>query len=311
MNDRIHNTISYAAAAGVGAGTYIYGGKVLALGVNKIGKLPHPVLSKQEVADLRDANYRMFINEGFNTDVVNIIDTSTPENKKQIEETIKNIEVKNAEKVKNIRCRFFRKLKEKNLARKLNDKKNKFNAYLNGKNACYSRNIPHDNNLKNLIIINLEKSPHFFAHELGHATNHRNLGCDASKLIYKTLRLTSKHNKTLFGLFLISMLTNKKDSQESKKDNIFKRSMQFIKNNGGKLSVLAGIPLLIEEGMANLHGQKFAKKYMDSKYMKLMTKTHINSFLSYSRSVAFAGLMLFIANKARDISYDFLKNLNQ
>jgi hypothetical protein len=260
MNDRIHNTISSVAAAGVGVGTYIYGGRVLALGLNKFGKLPHPVLSKQAVSDIRDANYRMFTNEGFNIDKVMILDTSVEQNKASVEESFKNQEKKNEQKVKKCRYHFLRKLKEKHLARKLKNRKAKFNQYITGRNACYSRNIQVDaNGVKNAIIINLQKSPHFFAHELGHATNHKNLGANASKYIYSKLRLPAKHNKILFVIFAISMLTNKKKPQESKKDNIFKQSLQFVKNNGGKLSVLAGIPLLIEEGMANIHGQKFAK----------------------------------------------------
>ena len=74
----------------------------------------------------------------------------------------------------------------------------------------------------------------------------------------------------------------------------------FIKENAGKLSALAMIPLLAEELKASQIGNNLAKKYLSGDALKSVIKTNRLSAIAYSSSVAITGLSVYIANKIRD-----------
>lgn len=162
-----------------------------------------------------------------------------------------------------------------------------------GRNACYDV-------ISNQVIINMDKSPQFLPHELGHSI-------DYSNRLLKTSMITFFRNKkvikNLVGSILgISLFMPEKTSQDKKtlEDNPFYKGLTFIKDNCGKLTTLVFLPYTIEEWAASIHGQKMAKKYFDKIDLKSITRSHIMSAFSYLTVAASAGLAVFAANKVRD-----------
>ena len=98
-----------------------------------------------------------------------------------------------------------------------------------------------------------------------------------------------------------ALLTPKKTDAQKEKQGFIGKTMTFIKENVGKLSMLAMTPVLIEELMANHQGAKIAKQYLSGDALKPALKTNRWSAIGYISVIGVVGLAVSIGNKIRDM----------
>ena len=144
----------------------------------------------------------------------------------------------------------------------------------------------------NSIISGPDKSLLIF-HEMGHAMN-RNLG-------KFTRTLGNMRVAGLLGTVCLMTALIKDKKQDGKKpEGFFDKTTTFIKNNVGKLMFMSFVPLLAEEGLASIRGQKIAKQLLSPELYKKVVKGNALGFSSYLLMSIGAGLGAFAANKVRD-----------
>ena len=143
----------------------------------------------------------------------------------------------------------------------------------NGSNAfCLSKT--------NKIIIPDKSLQTTVFHEMGHALNAN------SGVIIKGLQKCRGLSKQIPQLILLISLLNKtKTTDETdKSDSIFKKGSNFIKRNSGKLAFITSLPIVLEEGIASLRGQKVAKNLVKEGSLSkdLYKKVKISNLAGFS-----------------------------
>ena len=108
------------------------------------------------------------------------------------------------------------------------------------------------------------------------------------------------------AIFMISILNKRKATDEQQEnDSKPQKAADFIKRNAGKLTALSFLPMVIEEGVASLRGQKVAKKFVEngdlSKEMfKKIKLTNLCGFSSYALKAISSALAVVFAIKVKD-----------
>ena len=74
----------------------------------------------------------------------------------------------------------------------------------------------------------------------------------------------------------------------------------FIKENAGKLTFALNIPILLEEGMATMKGNKLAKSVLSPQLAKKVAKTNRLGFATYLCLAVGSGVGVYLATKVRD-----------
>lgn len=133
-------------------------------------------------------------------------------------------------------------------------------------------------------------------HEIGHAAN--NQLSKVGKILQKCRPLSIF---APYVILLIGLLKTKKAPDEKPKKTTDKINT-FIKNNAGKLTFLATVPMLIEEAMASLKGYKFAEQAGLSKDLlaKVAKTNKVAYFGCYLASAVFGSLGIALAIKVKD-----------
>ena len=184
-------------------------------------------------------------------------------------------------KKKNIpKKEFFNKLKKVTLKRVLA-------PYVNGNNAGFFSG-------KNRIFVNVDKFGTAVFHEIGHAINYNS--SPFWKVIQK-MRVPLVYAPSAF--LLVSLFKRKKLEGEEPK-NGFDRATDFIKNNAGKLSMLAMVPVIAEELKATLRGNKMARKLCSPDLYKKVVKTNTLGAITYISAALLTGLSVYAAGKIKD-----------
>lgn len=132
-------------------------------------------------------------------------------------------------------------------------------------------------------------------HEIGHAINFNksNFWKKMQKLRMPCMALATL--PMLYGA--VTKKSVAPDGQElSKKQKL----NNFLRDNAGKLSFAAMIPVLAEEGMASIRGQKLANKMLDGKLAKHVLKGNTVAYLSYLGSAAALAVGSYAAVKIKD-----------
>lgn len=122
-------------------------------------------------------------------------------------------------------------------------------VFKTGNNACYLPNA-------NKILTPDKTLQTSIFHEMGHALN--NNGGRAMKLLQKARPLA----KIVPSLILTVSLLNKRKTTDEKSESKVQNFFDTIKKNAGKLTLLAMLPMVTEEGIASLRGGKIAKNLM-------------------------------------------------
>jgi hypothetical protein len=94
-------------------------------------------------------------------------------------------------------------------------------------------------------------------------------------------------------------LRSKKDNNDSNQSS-FSKIKDFIKDNAGKITFLSFVPMLAEEGLASLHGLKFAKNSLSKVAYGATRKFYAAGFASYVGLAAAAALGIKAASCVRD-----------
>ena len=131
-------------------------------------------------------------------------------------------------------------------------------------------------------------------HEVGHAMN-----ANLSKI--------GKMLQNCRGLFLLAMpisliaLFKTKKAPDEKPKNKLDEATTFIKNNAGKLTFMTFLPLLIEEGLASIKGNKIAKQMLTPELARKVAKTNALGFSTYFALAAFSSLGIYLGTKVKDM----------
>lgn len=152
-----------------------------------------------------------------------------------------------------------------------------------GKNACYTFGA------KKVILPDKLSLAGF--HELGHAFNH-NLST-AGKILQK-----SRPFMLLAAPVSLIALFKTKKSEEPK--SVTGKVTKFIKENAGKLTFAAFLPVLAEEGLATLRGNSFARKALSPELAKKAAKTNALGFATYLGLAALSSLGVYLGVKVKD-----------
>ena len=140
-------------------------------------------------------------------------------------------------------------------------------------------------------------------HEMGHAYNHNKTFFAKSLQKMRQLSNYILVPVSIAALLLSNPKTDKKE-KESKETNptlkwILKAKDIFVKFS--PLIVFASfLPVIIEEGMASLKGQEFAKNVLDKKMFDKVKYTNLLGFLSYLFIGSFASFVLWAALKIKN-----------
>lgn len=157
----------------------------------------------------------------------------------------------------------------------------------NGDNAGF---VPKSNS----VHINVEKLGTSGFHEIGHAINYN------SSKFWKTMqKMRVPMMKVAAFLPLVALFKRKKAEGEEPKGR-FDIVTTFIKENVGKLTSLAFVPIILEELKASARGNKLAKELCSPELHKQVVKSNRYGALTYVAMGVFAGVAAFAANKVRD-----------
>ena len=162
-----------------------------------------------------------------------------------------------------------------------------FNIQLKmGMNAFYS-------SISNKVVLPEKKLGLAAFHEMGHAMN-----ANMSK-IGKALQKCRKATILTVPIALIALLKTKKAPGEQPKDALDKTTT-FVKNNAGKLTFAACLPMLIEEGLASIKGNKFAKQFLKPELAQKVAKTNALAFSTYLLAAVLGSIGIHYGVKAKD-----------
>lgn len=160
--------------------------------------------------------------------------------------------------------------------------------------ASFGRNAGY-NPILNTILIPYKKLQGAIFHEMGHAMN-KNFNPTLKALQYLRPILTY----SILAIGTIGICTSSKqppeDGELSKKDK-FKN---FMHNNAGKLAFAVSTPILLEEFIATVKGNKLAAKVMPENLVKVVKKTNMYGGLCYLTSAAVGAIGISAGVKLKD-----------
>ena len=131
-------------------------------------------------------------------------------------------------------------------------------------------------------------------HEIGHALNANMSRFGKFLQKCRPLSMFAPGLLITYGAFT----RKSKSKEEGKELNGLQKTHNFVRDNAGKLALVASLPMLVEEAMATAKGQKFAKKYLSPEMAKKVLKGNMLPYLTY---LALAGLGALGAKVAVDI----------
>lgn len=144
------------------------------------------------------------------------------------------------------------------------------------------------------IVINMKKFGYGLPHEIGHQLNHH-----FSKIGKGLQKVRSLGVYTSAVVIPLAMFSKKRDKAD-KSQNIFQKTVGFIRNNAGKLITLSFIPMAAEETLASIKGLKLAKTILNKNdYVKAL-RVSIVGGSSYYALALIAGVGTALGIKVKD-----------
>ena len=157
-----------------------------------------------------------------------------------------------------------------------------------GCNACYLPNV------KKVLVPKGKNLSLSVFHEMGHAMN-----ANFSK-IGNLLQKTRGLSLLAIPIAAIALFKSKKPDG-MKPEGIVDKTTTFVKENAGKLTFASFLPMLIEEGMASIKGNKLAAKYLNPQLAAKVAKTNKIAYLTYLSGAVLAGAGIYVATKIKDM----------
>lgn len=176
-------------------------------------------------------------------------------------------------------------------------KNNLFNNMKYGANACYI-----DNN--KTVIINNKNLFTSVYHELGHAMN-------ANTNIFSKALSKARNYITPMGISILAPITlaiglaHKVDRNKpiEKKDKV-EKTLDFVADNAGTITLVSYTPLLAEEGLASIRGLNQAKKVLPKDKVSKLAKNYLKAWGTYAKvaavTSALVGLGVMISNATKN-----------
>lgn len=156
--------------------------------------------------------------------------------------------------------------------------------YVNGLKATHKNS--------GLILANMDKMGLNLFHEMGHQLNTQS----ATGKFLQHLRMPT-NPKFAFLIPLGFLLIPGKKPAEGEEQSGLQKTANFVKKYAAPITFVAYMPLLIEEGMASIKGNKLAKKFCSEPMFKNVVKNNRWGFFSYALGVAGITLSSFVASK--------------
>ncbi len=229
-------------------------------------------ISQEELTAVQNSVFNTIKRSGLEAKGVGVI-KATAENSKEITEIM-------GKEINNSLFRFMPKI-IKDICAYI------FKAQMQGgENACYTFAS------KKIIMPEKELGLALF-HETGHAMN-ANLSTIGR--ILQKCRLTTI---LAIPIAAIALFKTKKAPGEEPQTKMGKTTT-FIKENAGKLTFATFLPILIEEAMASIKGNKYAKKLLNPELAKKVAKTNLLGFSTYLISAVATSLGIFLGTKVKD-----------
>ena len=148
----------------------------------------------------------------------------------------------------------------------------------------------------NSVILPKEKLHTAGFHELGHALNYN--FSSIGKFLQKC-RPLSMFAPMVLGIY--GAVTKKSKPKQEGQDLGGKQKFNnFLRDNAGKLAFIAGLPMLIEEGMATVKGNSFAKKLLSPELASRVSKGNGVAYCTYALVAIFGALAARVAVGIKD-----------
>jgi len=158
-----------------------------------------------------------------------------------------------------------------------------------GKDGFFYRHI-------NKIVLS-DKAILIASHEIGHAANY-----NLNK--FTKILQSCKNARLLTVVPLLAVLLKTKKQEGEKPQGVWDKTTTFIKENAGKLTLLACLPLFTEEILASLWGNKFAKKALSPELAKKVFKVNAMSMTAKTLHLVVPILAVYLAGKTKDAITD-------
>lgn len=153
------------------------------------------------------------------------------------------------------------------------------------------------------VVVNKESLFSSAYHELGHAKNAN--GGFLGKALQKARNITPFGVSLVAPVVLAVGLLHKVDKNKPQEEKgKLEKTLDFVSNNAGKLTLASYVPLLAEEGLASINGIKMAKKYLKPEQLTKLTGSYIKAWGTYASLAAMVaggvGLGVMIANGIKE-----------
>lgn len=164
--------------------------------------------------------------------------------------------------------------------------------FQNGCNACYHPK-------SKTVIINDEIAHSSIFHEIGHA-KHFNSKNPLMKLLVNSKNLTPMGISVVAPLALGVAMFHKVDNTKPQKDKSkTEKTLDFVSNHAGKLTLASYIPIVLEEGLASIDGIKMAKKYLKPEQISKLKGNYFKAFQTYAGTALLIAGIIGLANIIR------------
>lgn len=163
-----------------------------------------------------------------------------------------------------------------------------------GKNAFFTSKkidwIP-----ANSIGINTDKLPLATFHEMGHAFNYNN------SAFWKSMQKMRAPLMIIGALIpLIAACTKQEKAPEGQELTKGQKIKNTIRKSSPLLTFATFIPMLLEEGMASLRGNNWAKQVLSPELAKKVSKSNKVAYISYLATAAVTALSTWAVIKVKD-----------
>lgn len=129
---------------------------------------------------------------------------------------------------------------------------------------------------KNTIFLPEKKSCLTVFHEMGHAANF-----NKSKLTKGLLLANAYGQKLAFLPLLYGIFTRKSKPDENGNLTKGQKVKNFVRDNAGAITFACFLPTLIEEGIASIRANNYARRLLPTELTKKVNKTNIMAYTTY------------------------------
>ena len=178
--------------------------------------------------------------------------------------------------------------------------------YMKNNNSCYT--------FFDKTIYSSKNTRLSLFHEMGHAYNHNKTVFAKTLQKFRSLNMKIPILVSMAAILLPNFeryKTKQNDTTNQKKQSTFDKLMKwehsFIKMSP-LIVFVSFLPIIVEEGLASLQGQKFAKKVLNDDMLGKVKRTNLLGFCTYLFLGTFVASVLWVTLKIKNIILDKLLN---